>query len=211
MFKLTTRQNNLDKFYKTVAWIIINFLVTSIIAVVQNWKLADVLLLYWAQLILEGYFHFDRIKNLKNFTTKQFNKQRLKLYSKRDIKVDAAIKFLATHVVTFTTLFVVFVYSNNNLSFQGSNAYLMIIIFLSYYLSYDARYKTYKKQDSIKTVNLDNLQWIPLIGNLLMLQVVGSLAVIVIFFDDVLMIIIFLAVTALTELVMILYKQKIYE
>lgn len=87
---------------------LISLLATNIavivLAVVQGWTLLPLLWIYWFQSVIIGFFHFFRILNLKEFSTKNFR------INNRPVKPTEGIK-------TFTALFFAFHYGTFHLGY----------------------------------------------------------------------------------------------
>ena len=57
------------KFDRSVLFLILANLFTLAVAVVDHWKLSEVLWIYWGQSVIIGFYNWTRIRRLKHFST----------------------------------------------------------------------------------------------------------------------------------------------
>ncbi len=62
-------KNNKLRFEQSSLALVVSNIVTIVIAVWQKWSFADVMLTYWGQSLIIGYFNLKRILYLKQFST----------------------------------------------------------------------------------------------------------------------------------------------
>jgi len=88
--------------------LIVSNVVTIIIAVVEDWSLSVVLLIYWTQSVIIGIFHIRRMLNLGEFTTSglKMNGRPVEATPKSKKQIAA---FFALHYGFFHLVYLVFV------------------------------------------------------------------------------------------------------
>ena len=53
--------------------LLLSNLLTMIWALVEGWQILDVMLVYWVQSVVIGYYNYHRIMDLKEFSTENFS------------------------------------------------------------------------------------------------------------------------------------------
>ena len=81
--------------------------VTTILAVTQNWNLLGLMWVYWFQNLVIGFFHFRRIRQLREFSTKGFTINRRPVEPTEETKHRVA-RFFLMHYGGFHFVYFVF-------------------------------------------------------------------------------------------------------
>jgi hypothetical protein len=81
--------------------------VTTILAVTQNWNLLALMWVYWFQNLVIGFFHFRRIRQLKEFSTAGFTMNGRHVEPTEETKRRVA-RFFLTHYGIFHLVYFVF-------------------------------------------------------------------------------------------------------
>lgn len=72
-------------------WVLLaSNLIVAYLAVVESWSLVTIMLIYWFQSVIIGFFNFIRILQLKEFSTKGF-----RIMNKRPVPTQATKTFVA--------------------------------------------------------------------------------------------------------------------
>jgi hypothetical protein len=85
-------------------------LLTIVLAVVQGWRLADVMWVYWGQSVVIGYFNWRRIRALQRFSTDGFTVNDHPVDPTPATKRQVAL-FFAVHYGFFHFVYLVFLLS----------------------------------------------------------------------------------------------------
>jgi hypothetical protein len=74
-------------------------LVTIIVALWQNWNVADLIWVYWLQSLIIGYFQVLKIKNMEIFTTDRFYINEKPVEPNNDTKLKVIYIFILTYAL----------------------------------------------------------------------------------------------------------------
>lgn len=88
------------------------------LALWQDWDLRSMLVIYWAQSVIIGCFHFVRIIRLRQFSTKGFTSNGERVPETAKGKWSTAL-FFAVHYGFFHLVYLVFVFAMASGSFDG--------------------------------------------------------------------------------------------
>src|SRR3989344_7224626 len=92
-----------------ISLLLSNFLVI-ILAIVQKWDTSTVLLVYWIQSIIIGFFQFLRILSLKKFSTENFKINNQPASPTTQTKIFTAF-FFAFHYGFFHFIYAIFLFN----------------------------------------------------------------------------------------------------
>ena len=101
-FKLSGILNDSSAWFLLVTNIIVIF-----IALAQKWSLYEIMMAYWAQSVIIGFFHFFRILTLKKFSTEGILVNGKPLENSHSAKVGMAF-FFAAHYGLFHFVYLMF-------------------------------------------------------------------------------------------------------
>lgn len=96
-----------SKDYSGIGILLSNVLVI-IFALIGNWDLGPMMLIYWAQSVIIGFFHFFRIILLRNFTTEGMTNNGQPVPNNAKGKWSTAL-FFAVHFGFFHLVYVIFI------------------------------------------------------------------------------------------------------
>jgi len=140
-------------------------LIVILFAIIENWDLLTILFIYWCQSVIIGIFHFFKILNLKNFSTKGVLLNSRPVQSNERTKRSMAIFFLFHynffHFGYFIFLFVSPLFrTSSNFSFQDFFVISAIFLFL---ITHFHSYKHNRESDSNKKQNIGKVFFSPYI------------------------------------------------
>ncbi len=88
--------------------LLISNLITIFIAVSENWSIGLIMLAYWSQSVIIGFFNFFRIISLKNFSTENFRINNQPVRPSEQSKWRTA-RFFAIHYGAFHLGYLIFI------------------------------------------------------------------------------------------------------
>jgi hypothetical protein len=100
--------------------------VTTILAVTQNWNLLGLMWVYWFQNLVIGFFHFRRIRQLREFSTKGFTINRRPVEPTEETKNQVARSFLV-HYGMFHFVYFMFLLAFSQYRGLGSADLIYIV------------------------------------------------------------------------------------
>ena len=95
------------------AWsLVLSNAFTVLLAVIQRWDLLSIMLIYWCQSVIIGFFNVIRILELKNFSTEGLKINGRPVDPTTSTKIQVAV-FFALHYGFFHFIYLFFLFSGN--------------------------------------------------------------------------------------------------
>ncbi len=139
-------------------WLLGANLVTIVLALYEGWDLTELMLIYWAQSVIIGYFNLRRILDLDQFSTENFQMNGVRPPETRQTKHKTAA-FFALHYGGFHAAYLVFLLSEGQ-GFHGS--WLMLTVCtVAYYLNHRYSYFHYRDEDRSRKPNIGIIMFFP--------------------------------------------------
>lgn len=144
---------------RTVVPLLLSNLLTIVWALFEGWQILDVMLVYWVQSIVIGYYNYHRIMDLDEFSTEGFsiNDRRPEATAETRKKVAG---FFALHYGAFHAVYLGFMLSQESgevsLSIFGIIACIVAFIFNHRY-----SYQYNKERDSQRVPNIGTIMFFP--------------------------------------------------
>ena len=144
---------------RSVIPLLLSNLLTIAWALFEGWRIVDVMFVYWVQSVVIGYFNYQRIMDLKKFSTDGFsiNNRRPEPTPETKIKVAG---FFAMHYGVFHAVYLGFMLSNESgeigLSSLGIVACIVAFVFNHRY-----SYRHNKERDSQRVPNIGTIMFFP--------------------------------------------------
>lgn len=152
------RSNRPDKSARNL--LISNGLIIAI-AVIEGWRLSDVMLIYWGQSVIIGWFNFWRILALRNFSTKGFKINNRSVKPTTKTRKDTAIFFLLHygffHLVYF--LFLASLFSETEMS--RGDLYSILLCIVIFLINHWYSYRYNLEQDLKGKPNIGTIMFFP--------------------------------------------------
>jgi len=148
--------NNLDKSTKSL---IFSNLVTILIAVIQQWDLTPLLIIYWGQSVIIGFFNWRRILNFKKFSTKNFTINHHSVQPTQKTKREVAWFFLF-HYGFFHFVYLIFISIDIETLNQTTWIGIAIGIF-TFAVNHFFSYKHNLEKDSERVPNIGTVMFFP--------------------------------------------------
>ncbi len=133
-------------------------LITIVLALYEGWNLHELMIIYWVQSVIIGYFSFRRILDLKQFSTENFKMNNVRPPENEKTKRSTAT-FFALHYGGFHAGYLAFLVANEQ-AFQGSWLVLAICIVV-FYVNHRYSYAYNKEQDENRKPNIGIIMFFP--------------------------------------------------
>jgi len=91
--------------------LLVSNLIVLVLALIQGWDLTTLLIVYWFQSVIIGFFNFFRILALKNFSTENFTINDRQVQPTQGTKIFTAF-FFAFHYGFFHFVYFIFISAN---------------------------------------------------------------------------------------------------
>ncbi len=139
--------------------LIIANLITGVLAVYEGWSLQELMIIYWAQSIIIGYFSIRRMLDLKQFSTENFKSNGVRPPENEATKCSTAT-FFAFHYGAFHAGYMVFLVAENQSAHQFSWIVLAICT-AAFYLNHRYSYIHNKELDETRRPNIGAIMFFP--------------------------------------------------
>ena len=144
---------------RSVVPLILSNLLTMAWALFEGWRIVDVMLIYWVQSVVIGYYNYHRVMDLKKFSTKNFRINNRQPDPTPETKKRVAV-FFALHYGVFHAAYLGFILSNEageiGLSGLGITACIVAFVFNHRY-----SYQHNKERDSQRVPNIGTIMFFP--------------------------------------------------
>lgn len=169
MIRIDNPRVKIDDIWKYIindssTWtLIFSNVLTIIIAVLQNWSLLFLLLIYWSQSVIIGFFNFVRILNLKEFSTKGYKIGGIPVAPTKGVKYFTAF-FFAFHYGVFHLGYLAFLGVFSIFESPGaliSNLIFVPIISLVFLINHLFSFLKNKESDLKKKRNIGHIMFFP--------------------------------------------------
>lgn len=144
---------------RSVLPLLLSNLLTMVWALVEGWQIVGVMLVYWVQSVIIGYYNYHRIMDLKEFSTKNFSINNKRPDPTPETKKSVA-RFFALHYGIFHAVYLGFILGRESgaigLSSIGIAACIVAFVFNHRY-----SYKYNKERDSQRVPNIGTIMFFP--------------------------------------------------
>ena len=93
---------------RSILPLLLSNLLTLVWAVAEGWQIIDVMLVYWVQSVVIGYYNYHRIMDLKKFSTENFTMNNRRPDPTPETQKKVAV-FFALHYGTFHAAYLAFI------------------------------------------------------------------------------------------------------
>ena len=132
----------------TIAW-----------ALFEGWRIVDVMLVYWVQSVIIGYFNYHRIMDLQEFSTENFSINKRRPEPTAETKKHVA-RFFAAHYGTFHAAYLAFILSSESGEISLSSIGLIACV-IAFIFNHSYSYRFNKERDSQRVPNIGTLMFFP--------------------------------------------------
>jgi len=149
--------STLFKFDSSTIILITSNIITIFIALIQNWEPIQIMLVYWIQSVIIGFFTFIKIISLKEFSTKNFKTNNKNVEPNSGTKYSTAFFFLV-HYGGFHAGYLLILI----LEFQLKlNTLLLLIPSILFFINHLYSFVYNYKADSEKVRNIGSIMFFP--------------------------------------------------
>jgi len=138
--------------------LIVANLITIVLAIYEGWNLQELMLIYWSQSVIIGYFSIRRMLDLKQFSTEGFKSNGVRPPENEATKQSTAM-FFTFHYGGFHVGYLVFLLVGEQ-GFQG-NWLAIFICVVVFYLNHRYSYVHNKELDENRKPNIGFIMFFP--------------------------------------------------
>ncbi len=140
---------------RSVAWLLLSHLLTLVLALLQQWKVAELLWIYWWQSVIIGWFNVHRILGLTRFSTEGFRINNMPVQPTRATQRQTAV-FFVPHYGLFHIGYLVFLISDPRI--HGRVPVLCILVF---YVNHRFSWRYHCAREAGRAPNIGNIMFFP--------------------------------------------------
>jgi hypothetical protein len=133
-------------------------LIAISLAIFEGWSLQELMMIYWAQSVIIGYFSYRRILDLKQFSTENFKMNDVRPPETGKTKRSVAT-FFALHYGGFHAAYLMFLLGGEQ-EFQGSWLMLGICVVV-FYVNHRYSFTHNKELDENRKPNIGIIMFFP--------------------------------------------------
>ncbi len=134
-------------------------LLTTAMALVQNWDVSVLMWIYWGQSVVIGYFNVHRILDLDRFSTQGFRINDRAVEPTRATQRKTAT-FFAMHYGMFHLVYFVFLVKDASLDGTVSLLGVAVCVF-AFYLNHRFSWQYHRARDRERVPNIGNIMFFP--------------------------------------------------
>ena len=169
-YKRTKNQGGIFEYFKfdksafkfnLSTWIlIVSNLLVIYLAIKEHWSLSVILIVYWGQSVIIGFFNFIKILNLKNFSTENFRINHRPVEPTERTKIFTAF-FFAFHYGIFHLVYIIFLISFFFKELDFTNMAFIIFSISLFFINHFISFRYNKKEDANKKHNIGKVMFFP--------------------------------------------------
>jgi hypothetical protein len=144
---------------RSVVALLLSNLLTMIWALVEGWEIADVMLVYWVQSVVIGYFNYYRIMDLKEFSTKNLRMNNKRPDATPETKRSVA-RFFVLHYGIFHAAYLAFILGKDSGEVSLSSIGIVVCI-VAFYFNHRYSYRHNRERDSRRVPNIGTMMLFP--------------------------------------------------
>jgi len=135
-----------------------NFL-TMVWALFEGWQILDVMLVYWVQSVVIGYYNYHRIMDLNEFSTDGFSINNRRPEASPETKKKVA-GFFALHYGVFHAVYLGFMF-NHESGEVGLSSVGVIACIVGFALNHRYSYQHNRERDRHRAPNIGTIMFFP--------------------------------------------------
>lgn len=144
---------------ETVRSLLIANLIAIILAVYEGWNLREVMLVYWCQSVIIGYYSFRRMLDLKDFSVEGVRMNGRRVEATESTKRSMA-GFFVIHYGFFHVAYLFYLFDGDAALFDGGLIWLMVCI-VSFLFNHRYSYHSWREQDADRKPNIGTIMLFP--------------------------------------------------
>lgn len=134
-------------------------LIAIVLAVIEGWDLHELMLIYWAQSVIIGYFSVRRMLGLVEFSVEGMSQNGRNLTATPATQKSIA-GFFALHYGAFHLVYLAFILSDERNAFQGNWLYLLLCIAV-FFFNHRYSFIEHRERDAKRKPNIGNIMFFP--------------------------------------------------
>ena len=138
--------------------LIANF-ISIVLALYQDWDLRELMIIYWSQSVIIGYFSFRRMRDLKEFSTEGVSSNGKTLQPTDETKRHMSF-FFALHYGTFHLVYLAFMFSDGIESLRSDLLFLGLCI-AAFLINHWYSYVEHREMDATRKPNIGTIMFFP--------------------------------------------------
>ncbi len=144
---------------RSVVPLLLYNLLTMVWALFEGWQILAVMLVYWVQSVVIGFYNYHRIMDLKEFSTRNFKINDRRPDPTPETKKSVA-RFFALHYGAFHAAYLGFMISEESgeIGFSSIGVIACIVAFV---FNHRYSYQHNKKRDSQRVPNIGTIMFFP--------------------------------------------------
>lgn len=144
---------------RSVVPLLLSNLLTMAWALFEGWQILDVMLVYWVQSVVIGYYNNHRIMDLKEFSTKNFTINDRQPDPTPETRKSVA-SFFALHYGVFHAAYLGFILSEESGEISLSS-FGIIACIVAFVFNHRYSYQHNKERDSQRAPNIGTIMFFP--------------------------------------------------
>ena len=134
-------------------------LIAIVLAIVEGWDLHELMLIYWAQSVIIGYFSVRRMLELTEFSTDGVSQNGRHLDATPATQKSMA-GFFTLHYGAFHLVYLVFILADERNAFQGNWLYLLLCA-TAFFFNHRYSFIEHRQRDASRKPNIGNIMFFP--------------------------------------------------
>lgn len=134
-------------------------LIAIVLAVIEGWDLHELMLIYWAQSVIIGYFSVRRMLDLTEFSTEGMRQNGRVLTATPATQKSMAV-FFVLHYGAFHLVYLVFMLADERNAFQGNWLYLLLCVAV-FFFNHRYSFIEHRDRDRNRKPNIGNIMFFP--------------------------------------------------
>lgn len=139
--------------------LLLSNLLTIAWALFEEWRIVDVMLVYWVQSVVIGYFNYHRIMDLQKFSTENFTMNDRRPEPTPETRKSVA-RFFALHYGLFHAGYLGFILSRESGEI-GLSSIGIIACVVAFVFNHRYSYQHNKERDSQRVPNIGTIMFFP--------------------------------------------------
>ena len=142
----------------TTSLIVAN-LIAIVLALIEGWDLRELMLVYWSQSVIIGYYSFRRMMDLKTFSTKGVRMNDQKVDPTEKTKKSMAW-FFVVHYGFFHLMYFLFIVVDPAEPFE-LNWFFFWVCVAAFFVNHGYSYRTHRDLDAERVPNIGTIMLFP--------------------------------------------------
>jgi hypothetical protein len=138
--------------------LIANF-IAIVLALYEGWDLQELMIIYWSQSVIIGYFSFRRMRDLKDFSTQGVSSNGVRLQPTEKTKRSMSF-FFALHYGAFHLAYLAFMFTDGVESLWDDRLFLALCV-AAFLVNHWYSYVEHRQMDATRKPNIGTIMFFP--------------------------------------------------